>query len=90
MNISRLRPGSGFGLGLGAFLVSFLPLSLLPMRDRMPQPRRPRKGIFGAAAETLSANRLRGYSPCLAEAAFSGAAAWFRWSWFKIALNTMA
>jgi hypothetical protein len=27
----RLRPGSGFGLGFGAFLTSFLPLSLLPM-----------------------------------------------------------
>jgi hypothetical protein len=30
-NPSRLRPGSGFGFGLGAFLTSFLPLSLLPM-----------------------------------------------------------
>jgi hypothetical protein len=31
VNPSRLRPGSGFGLGFGAFLVSFLPLSLFPM-----------------------------------------------------------
>ena len=31
VNPSRLRPGSGFGFGLGAFLTSFLPLSLLPM-----------------------------------------------------------
>jgi hypothetical protein len=30
-NPSRLRPGSGLGLGFGAFLTSFLPLSLLPM-----------------------------------------------------------
>jgi len=31
VNPSRLRPGSGLGLGFGAFLTSFLPLSLLPM-----------------------------------------------------------
>ncbi len=37
VKISRLRPGSGFGLGLGAFLASFLPLSLLPMRPSMTQ-----------------------------------------------------
>jgi hypothetical protein len=43
VNISRLRPGSGFGLGLGAFLVSFLPLSLLPMRPSMTQNAGPRK-----------------------------------------------
>lgn len=35
--ISRLRPGSGFGFGLGAFFASFLPLSLLPMRPSMTQ-----------------------------------------------------
>jgi hypothetical protein len=29
---SLLRPGSTFGLGLGAFLVSLRPLSLFPMR----------------------------------------------------------
>jgi hypothetical protein len=33
--ISRLRPGSGFGFGLGAFLTSFLPLSLFPMQESM-------------------------------------------------------
>jgi len=27
VNISRFWPGSGFGLGFGAFLTSFLPLS---------------------------------------------------------------
>ncbi len=37
MNPSRLRPGSGFGLGLGAFFTSFLPLSLLPMIASVPQ-----------------------------------------------------
>jgi len=37
LNISRLRPGSGFGFGLGAFLVSFLPLSLFPMQASMTQ-----------------------------------------------------
>ena len=37
VNPSRLRPGSGFGLGFGAFLASFLPLSLLPMQVSLPQ-----------------------------------------------------
>jgi hypothetical protein len=34
VNTSR-RLGSGFGLGFGAFLTSFLPLSLLPMTESM-------------------------------------------------------
>ena len=34
---SRLWPGSGFGFGLGAFLTSFLPLSLLPMGSSVTQ-----------------------------------------------------
>jgi hypothetical protein len=37
-----LRPGSGLGLGLGAFLTSFLPLSLLPMGISVTQ-----KGVKG-------------------------------------------
>ena len=37
MNPSRLRPGSGLGLGFGAFFASFLPLSLLPMDRSVPQ-----------------------------------------------------
>jgi hypothetical protein len=37
MNPSRLRPGSGLGLGFGAFFASFLPLSLLPMDASVPQ-----------------------------------------------------
>jgi len=37
VNTSRFRPGSGFGLGLGAFFCSFLPLSLFPMRASMTQ-----------------------------------------------------
>jgi hypothetical protein len=36
VKISR-RLGSGFGFGFGAFLVSFLPLSLLPMTESMTQ-----------------------------------------------------
>ena len=35
MSSPRLRPGSTLGLGLGAFLVSFLPLSLLPMEPNI-------------------------------------------------------
>ena len=31
----RLRPGSTLGLGLGAFFVSRLPLSLLPMKPNI-------------------------------------------------------
>jgi len=41
-NPSRLRPGSGLGLGFGAFLTSFLPLSLLPMPRSVTQ-----KGVSG-------------------------------------------
>jgi hypothetical protein len=37
VNTSRLWAGSGFGLGLGAFFGSFLPLSLLPMGLSLPQ-----------------------------------------------------
>jgi len=37
MKLSRLRPGSGLGLGFGAFFASFLPLSLLPMDASVPQ-----------------------------------------------------
>ncbi|MGD0786969.1 MAG: hypothetical protein ABR898_03220 [Terracidiphilus sp.] len=36
-NPSRLRPGSGLGFGFGAFLASFLPLSLLPMGASVTQ-----------------------------------------------------
>jgi hypothetical protein len=37
VKISRLCAGSGLGFGLGAFLTSFLPLSLLPMAASVPQ-----------------------------------------------------
>jgi len=36
VKISRFE-GSGFGFGLGAFLTSFLPLSLFPMKASMTQ-----------------------------------------------------
>src|ERR1700692_4696141 len=36
-NTSGLRPGPGLGFGFGAFLTSFLPLSLFPMRPSMTQ-----------------------------------------------------
>ena len=44
MKISRLVAGSGLGFGLGAFLASFLPLSLLPMAASVPQTRATRQG----------------------------------------------
>jgi hypothetical protein len=34
---SCLRPGSGFGFGFGAFLVSRLPVSLFPMAAVLPE-----------------------------------------------------
>ena len=37
VKISRFCEGSGFGFGFGAFLASFLPLSLLPMHPSMTQ-----------------------------------------------------
>ena len=37
VNPSRRWLGSGFGLGFGAFLASFLPLSLLPMGPSVTQ-----------------------------------------------------
>jgi hypothetical protein len=53
--ISRLCPGSGFGFGLGAFFVSFLPLSLFPMFASMTQKRaseKPRMRIAIRAEST--------------------------------------
>jgi len=44
MKTSRLVAGSGLGFGLGAFLASFLPLSLLPMAASVPQSRATRQG----------------------------------------------
>jgi hypothetical protein len=48
VNTSRLCAGSGLGLGLGAFLTSFLPLSLLPMRPSVPQKGGLGKGLNSA------------------------------------------
>lgn len=42
VKISRFWLGSGFGLGLGAFFVSFLPLSLFPMAASLTQKATPR------------------------------------------------
>jgi hypothetical protein len=56
VNTSRFRPGSGFGLGFGAFLVSFLPLSLLPMRQSMTQngiARKEQCARFGNGARSM-------------------------------------
>ena len=45
MNTSRLWAGSGFGLGLGAFFGSFLPLSLLPIGVSLTQKGRGGKDL---------------------------------------------
>ncbi len=45
VKISRFWLGSGFGLGLGAFLTSFLPLSLLPIGASLTQKGRGGKAI---------------------------------------------
>lgn len=45
---SRLCAGSGLGFGLGAFLTSFLPLSLLPMGRSVTQ-----KGVAGKGQKSL-------------------------------------
>jgi len=50
VKISRLRPGSGFGFGLGAFFASFLPLSLLPMHASMTQKAVPEKSRSGSGS----------------------------------------
>jgi hypothetical protein len=52
-NPSRLRPGSGLGLGFGAFLTSFLPLSLLPMGVSLTQKGRGGEGKSFARIEGL-------------------------------------
>jgi hypothetical protein len=54
VNTSRLRPGSGLGLGLGAFLTSFLPLSLHPMGASVTQ-----KGLWGEVKEVNLALSLQ-------------------------------
>jgi hypothetical protein len=59
VNPSRLCAGSGLGFGLGAFLTSFLPLSLLPMDASVPQKGGRRKvggleaQIFGAFEDAM-------------------------------------
>jgi hypothetical protein len=54
VKISRLRPGSGFGFGLGAFFVSLLPLSLFPMRATMTQKAFPEKPQARAQSRRFS------------------------------------
>jgi hypothetical protein len=56
---SRLRPGSGLGLGFGAFLVSLRPLSLLPMAASMTQKtaRREEPGIENDKTLQIEATR---------------------------------
>jgi hypothetical protein len=71
-----LRPGSGLGLGFGAFLTSFLPLSLLPMATSMTQKAsRGKERICRMPFRVLSPARL---SSCLYF--FSVGAAFPRWS----------
>lgn len=60
VNPSRLRPGSGFAFGFGAFLTSFLPLSLLPMDASVPQ-----KGARGKVKKRMPQNPWDGILPIL-------------------------
>ena len=72
MNPSRLRPGSGLGLGFGAFLTSFLPLSLLPMGRSVTQ-----RG--GGRKEPLEENDDVNYSLQVIEVRQTGVFSdWFR------------
>lgn len=59
VKISRLA-GSGFGFGLGAFFVSFRPLSLFPMAESMTQT-----GRSGKAQNLLSSVFLLGWGSSL-------------------------
>jgi hypothetical protein len=45
------RLGSGFGFGFGAFLVSFLPLSLFPMADSVTQKAGNREQATGSSKQ---------------------------------------
>ena len=47
----RLRPGSTLGLGLGAFLVSRLPLSLLPMKPNITRMTFESEGMYEAGIQ---------------------------------------
>ncbi len=75
--ISRFRPGSGFGFGLGAFFTSFLPLSLLPMRPSMTQMPGAEKSYWNAvgtgapARVTNRSGRQQALSNCARSACIS-------------------
>jgi hypothetical protein len=58
VNPSRLWLGSGFGLGFGAFLASFLPLSLLPMGPSVTQEGSSGKGQIACFLPSLFAFRI--------------------------------
>jgi hypothetical protein len=57
-----LRPGSGLGLGFGAFLTSFLPLSLLPMRRSVTQ-----NGVAGKGLKDLEQRSVFDLSTALSD-----------------------
>jgi hypothetical protein len=69
VKISR-RAGSGFGLGFGAFLASFLPLSLLPMVKSMTQTAA--RGKSKSLKYTAGEHRPSGRKGKLARALFLG------------------
>lgn len=83
MKTSRLVAGSGLGFGLGAFLTSFLPLSLLPMVASVPQSRATRQGREHSGVALIQEHRpvervpLHGFEAGIADDAtqffFSGA-----------------
>jgi hypothetical protein len=58
------RDGSGLGFGLGAFLTSFLPLSLFPMKRSLPQ-KLLREKSMGTVRNPMSQVVRRKLGPCL-------------------------
>ena len=77
VNPSRLRPGSGLGFGLGAFLTSFLPLSLLPMCASVPQRGAWGEGLTEKYPAPIAESSA--WIPIRKRISFSVARRFFRW-----------
>ena len=89
VNNSRLCAGSGLGFGLGAFLTSFLPLSLLPMVASVPQMRATRQGLLTLVLLQAATEALR-VLVCLARTFCSGVTESRRPTVFRTAINVFS